>query len=122
MFFSNTVIKLDLKIKDAIVSASDEIINQKLDDNFILDVYQTGSGTSTNMNVNEVVANRANEILGSKLGSNNPVHPNDHVNMGQSSNDVIPSAIHIASKILISQKIIHLGQNWLSDLQQKQII
>ena len=111
--------KLDLKNKDAIVSASDEIINQKLDDNFILDVYQTGSGTSTNMNVNEVVANRANEILGSKLGSNNPVHPNDHVNMGQSSNDVIPSAIHIASKILISQKLVPSLTAISSELDKK---
>ena len=75
--------KIDLEIKDAIVSASDEILNKKFDDNFIIDIYQTGSGTSTNMNVNEVIANRANEILGSKLGSNTPVHPNDHVNMGQ---------------------------------------
>ena len=98
--------KLDSKVKNAILSASDEILDKKFDSNFIVDVYQTGSGTSTNMNVNEVIANRANEILGSKLGSNSPVHPNDHVNMGQSSNDVIPSAIHIAAKIAISKKLI----------------
>ena len=111
--------KLDLKIKDSIVAASDEIINQKLDNNFILDVYQTGSGTSTNMNVNEVIANRANEILGSKLGSNNPVHPNDHVNMGQSSNDVIPSAIHISAKIAISQRLIPSLTLISSELEKK---
>ena len=98
--------KLDQKVKDAIISASDEILSQKFNQQFIVDVFQTGSGTSTNMNVNEVIANRANEILGSKLGSNSPVHPNDHVNMGQSSNDVIPSAIHIAAKIAISKKLI----------------
>ena len=98
--------KLDLKVKDAIISASDEILSKKFNQQFIVDVFQTGSGTSTNMNVNEVIANRANEILGSKLGSNSPVHPNDHVNMGQSSNDVIPSAIHIAAKISISKKLI----------------
>ena len=98
--------KLDSKVKDAIISASDEILSQKFNQQFIVDVFQTGSGTSTNMNVNEVIANRANEILGSKLGSNSPVHPNDHVNMGQSSNDVIPSAIHIAAKIAISKKLI----------------
>ena len=98
--------KLDSKVKDAIISASDEILSQKFNQQFIVDVFQTGSGTSTNMNVNEVIANRANEVLGSKLGSNFPVHPNDHVNMGQSSNDVIPSAIHIAAKIAISKKLI----------------
>ena len=98
--------RLDSEIKEAIVSASDEILNKKFDNQFIIDIYQTGSGTSTNMNVNEVIANRSNEILGSELGSNTPVHPNDHVNMGQSSNDVIPSAIHIAAKIAISKKLI----------------
>jgi len=111
--------KLDIEIKDAIVSASDEILSKKLDDNFIIDVYQTGSGTSTNMNVNEVIANRANEILGSELGSNNPVHPNDHVNMGQSSNDVIPSAIHIAAKIAISQKLIPALTSICSEFDKK---
>ena len=111
--------KLDADIKEAIVSASDEIISKKFDDNFIIDVYQTGSGTSTNMNVNEVIANRANEILGSKLGSNSPVHPNDHVNMGQSSNDVIPSAIHIAAKIAISQKLIPALTSICSEFDKK---
>ena len=98
--------KLDLKIKDAIVTASDEVVDGKLDQNFILDVFQTGSGTSTNMNVNEVIANRASEILGGKIGQKKPVHPNDHVNMGQSSNDVIPTAIHVSAKIAIVNKLM----------------
>ena len=111
--------KLDLKIKDAIVAASDDILNYKLNNNFIVDVYQTGSGTSTNMNVNEVIANRANEILGGKLGDNSPVHPNDHVNMGQSSNDVIPSAIHISAKISILKKLMPALQNISVELKNK---
>ena len=98
--------KLDLKIRDAIVTASDEVVDGKLDRNFILDVFQTGSGTSTNMNVNEVIANRASEILGGKIGQKKPVHPNDHVNMGQSSNDVIPTAIHVSAKIAIVKKLM----------------
>jgi fumarate hydratase class II len=78
---------LDKKIGNAIVEAADEVINGKLKDNFPLVVWQTGSGTQTNMNVNEVIANRAIEILGGQLGTKKPVHPNDHVNNGQSSND-----------------------------------
>jgi fumarate hydratase class II len=83
----------------AIIQAGEEIIEGKWDDQFPLDVFQTGSGTSTNMNVNEVMANRANEILGQPLGARKPVHPNDHINRGQSSNDVIPTAIHIAVRM-----------------------
>jgi fumarate hydratase class II len=90
---------LDPKIADAIIQAAEEVMEGKFDEHFPLDVFQTGSATSTNMNVNEVIANRANEILGSPLGSKHPVHPNDHVNKGQSSNDVIPSAIHIALRL-----------------------
>ncbi|MEO0204588.1 MAG: class II fumarate hydratase, partial [candidate division WOR-3 bacterium] len=90
---------LDPKIADAIIQAAEEVMSGRFDDHFPLDVFQTGSGTSTNMNVNEVIANRANEILGSPLGSKNPVHPNDHVNKGQSSNDVIPTAIHISIRL-----------------------
>lgn len=82
-------------IAEAIISAADEIIKGKMDGEFVVDVFQTGSGTSTNMNANEVIANRANELMGGKRGQKHPVHPNDHVNMGQSSNDVIPSAIHM---------------------------
>lgn len=90
---------LDRKIADAIIQAAEEVIEGKWDDHFPVDVFQTGSGTSSNMNANEVIANRANEILGSPLGSRNPVHPNDHVNRGQSSNDVVPTAIHIAARL-----------------------
>ncbi|PZN09478.1 class II fumarate hydratase [Thermaerobacter sp. FW80] len=96
---------LDRRIADAIVQAADEVIEGKLDDHFVLDIFQTGSGTSTNMNANEVIANRAIQILGGELGSRS-VHPNDHVNMGQSSNDVIPSAIHIAALEQIERKLI----------------
>ncbi len=88
---------LDAKLARAIVAAAQEVIDGKLDDHFPLVVWQTGSGTQTNMNVNEVIANRANEILGGKLGAKAPVHPNDHVNMSQSSNDSFPTAMHIAA-------------------------
>ncbi len=94
---------LDKKISDAIIKVCEEILEGNLKEQFPLDIFQTGSGTSTNMNVNEVIANRANEILGHPLGSKKPVHPNDHVNLGQSSNDVIPSAIHISSRIKLNE-------------------
>jgi fumarate hydratase class II len=97
---------LDAKIGKAIVKAADEVVDGKLDDQFPLDVFQTGSGTSTNMNANEVIANRANEILGVPLGEKGPAHPNDHVNMGQSSNDVIPTAIHVAALRAIDQDLL----------------
>ncbi len=87
---------LDKKISGAIIKSANEIINGKLDDNFPLKVWQTGSGTQTNMNVNEVIANRSIEILGGKKGTKKPVHPNDHVNKSQSTNDVFPTAMHIA--------------------------
>lgn len=87
---------IDSKIADAIIQAAEEVIEGKWDDHFPVDIFQTGSGTSSNMNTNEVIANRANELLGSPLGTRHPVHPNDHVNRGQSSNDVIPTAIHIS--------------------------
>jgi fumarate hydratase, class II len=88
---------LDPKIGNFIVKAADEVINNKLHDNFPLVVWQTGSGTQTNMNSNEVISNRAIEMLGGILGSKSPVHPNDHVNLGQSSNDTFPTAMHIAA-------------------------
>ena len=90
---------LDRKISKSIIKAADEVIAGKLNEHFPLKVWQTGSGTQTNMNVNEVIANRANEILGKKLGSKKPVHPNDHVNKSQSTNDVFPTAMHMAFKI-----------------------
>ena len=83
------------KISNSIIKASEEVIKGKLDENFPLKVWQTGSGTQTNMNVNEVIANRAIEILGGKKGTKKPVHPNDHVNKSQSTNDVFPTAMHI---------------------------
>ncbi|RCL00899.1 MAG: class II [Candidatus Tokpelaia sp. JSC189] len=89
--------KLDKIIADTIVAAAKEVAEGGLDDNFPLVVWQTGSGTQTNMNVNEVIANRAIEMLGGEIGSKNPVHPNDHVNMSQSSNDSFPTAMHIAT-------------------------
>ena len=87
---------LDPKLGEAIVQAASEVVAGKFDDNFPLVVWQTGSGTQSNMNANEVISNRAIEILGGELGSKKPVHPNDHVNMGQSSNDTFPTAMHVA--------------------------
>jgi fumarate hydratase, class II len=89
--------RLDAKIGEAIVAAAQEVIDGKLDAHFPLSVWQTGSGTQTNMNANEVISNRAIEMLGGEMGSKKPVHPNDHVNMSQSSNDVFPTAMHIAA-------------------------
>ncbi|HEY8124123.1 MAG TPA: class II fumarate hydratase [Methylocystis sp.] len=97
---------LEPKIADAIAAAAREVIEGKLDEHFPLVVWQTGSGTQTNMNVNEVIANRANETLGAPRGSKSPVHPNDHVNLGQSSNDSFPTAIHIAGATTISGRLI----------------
>ncbi|KAI8059605.1 fumarate hydratase [Gongronella butleri] len=97
---------LDPKIADAIVKAADEVIDGKLDDHFPLCTFQTGSGTQSHMNVNEVIANRATELLGGKLGSKDLVHPNDHVNMSQSSNDSFPTAMHIAAVLQVNQKLL----------------
>src|SRR6202021_354798 len=91
---------------ELIIKASDEVIAGKLDDHFPLVVWQTGSGTQTNMNLNEVIANRANELLGGKLGAKQPVHPNDHVNMSQSSNDSFPTAMHIAAATHITANLV----------------
>jgi len=104
---------LDARRAGAIVRAAQEIIDGKLDDQFPLAVWQTGSGTQTNMNVNEVIANRANELLGGKRGAKSPVHPNDHVNMSQSSNDCFPTAMHIAA----AQEIVHRLLPALAHLQ-----
>ena len=104
--------QINKKITNSIIKASDEVINGKLNENFPLKVWQTGSGTQTNMNVNEVIANRAIEIMGGKKGTKIPVHPNDHVNKSQSTNDVFPTAMHISvaqetiSKLLPSLKIL----------------
>ena len=97
---------LDAKISKYIVKASEEVIKGKLDDHFPLKVWQTGSGTQTNMDVNEVIANRAIEMLGGKLGAKKPVHPNDHVNKSQSTNDVFPTAMHISIAIETINKLL----------------
>ncbi len=103
---NKTLGKLDAKLCDAMCQAADEIIAGKLDDHFPLAVWQTGSGTQSNMNANEVISNRAIELLGGTLGSKTPVHPNDHVNMGQSSNDTFPTVMHIAAVCEIHQVLI----------------
>ncbi|MDQ2959695.1 MAG: class II fumarate hydratase [Candidatus Dormibacteraeota bacterium] len=97
---------LDDTLAVAIVQAADEVAAGRFDDQFVVDIFQTGSGTSTNMNVNEVISNRAIELLGGERGSRTPVHPNDHVNMGQSSNDVIPTAIHVAAAVEIHERLL----------------
>ena len=110
---------LDKERKIAIVIAADEVINGKFDNQFPIDIFQTGSGTSSNMNCNEIIANRASEIMGGKIGSREPVHPNNHVNMGQSSNDVIPSAIHIAACMDIVNSLIPSMKNLSMALDDK---
>ncbi len=97
---------MDAKIADAVIAAAGEVIEGKFDDNFPLVVWQTGSGTQSNMNSNEVIANRAIEILGGVIGSKDPVHPNDHCNMGQSSNDTFPTAMHIATAMTVRDILI----------------
>jgi fumarate hydratase class II len=94
------------QIASAIIQACDEVIEGQWDDQFPVDIFQTGSGTSTNMNANEVIANRAIQLLGGQVGSKDPVHPNDHVNRSQSSNDVIPTAIHVAATAAIHDELI----------------
>ena len=96
---------LDADIADAIITAGDEMMSGKYDDQFVVDIFQTGSGTSTNMNANEILANRATELLGGEIGSR-LVHPNDHINTGQSSNDVIPTAMHVAAVAAIEEDLL----------------
>jgi fumarate hydratase class II len=110
---------LDNAIGDAIVKAAQEAVDGKLDSHFVLDIFQTGSGTSTNMNANEVISNRAIQLLGGVVGSRKPVHPNDHVNMGQSSNDVIPAAMHVAALESIERSLIPALKNLQLALAEK---
>jgi len=110
---------IEKKISKAIIKAADEIISGKLNEHFPLKVWQTGSGTQTNMNVNEVISNRAIEILGGKLGSKKPVHPNDHVNKSQSTNDVFPSAMHMAIAIKSIGKLLPSLKLLNSELKKK---
>jgi fumarate hydratase, class II len=111
---------LDARRAGAITRAAREVIDGKLDDHFPLVVWQTGSGTQTNMNLNEVIANRANEMLGGKRGAKEPVHPNDHVNMSQSSNDSFPTAMHIAAAGRITADLIPALSELLRELRRKE--
>ena len=110
---------LDRPICEAIVGAAQEVADGMLDDQFVVDIFQTGSGTSTNMNANEVISNRAIESLGGEIGSRSPVHPNDHVNLGQSSNDVIPTAIHVSAIKGIHDDLIPNLQRLEEELRRK---
>ena len=111
---------IDQRRAGAIMRAAREVIDGKLDDHFPLVVWQTGSGTQTNMNLNEVIANRANELLGGELGAKKPVHPNDHVNMSQSSNDSFPTAMHIAAADGILADLVPALEELLSALRDKE--
>ncbi len=111
--------KLDAKLGQAIVAAATEVMEGKLDDHFPLVVWQTGSGTQSNMNANEVISNRAIEMLGGEMGSKKPVHPNDHVNMSQSSNDTYPTAMHIAAAEEVTHRLIPALQKLRNALNDK---
>lgn len=112
--------KLDPVLGRAITVAAAEVVGGKLDDHFPLVIYQTGSGTQTNMNVNEVISNRAIEMLGGTIGSKKPVHPNDHVNMGQSSNDSFPTAMHIATAIEVTSRLLPALDHLIDALKTKE--
>jgi fumarate hydratase class II len=110
---------LDEGLRAAIVRAAEEVMEGELDSAFVLDVFQTGSGTSTNMNANEVISNRTIQLLGGELGSKEPVHPNDHVNRGQSSNDVIPTAIHLSALISMKEDLLPALEKLQRALEEK---
>ena len=110
---------LDARLAEAVIAAAEEIISGRLDAHFPLKVWQTGSGTQSHMNVNEVIANRANESLGGARGSKAPVHPNDHVNLGQSSNDSFPTAMHVAAVGVLTQNLLPSLRQLLLSLQAK---
>jgi fumarate hydratase class II len=111
---------LEGRMARAIQKASDEVMGGKWDAEFVVDIFQTGSGTSTHMNANELIANRANEILGGRKGIYQPIHPNDHVNLGQSSNDVFPSCIHIASMLLLRLRLLPALEGLQKALKKKE--
>ena len=111
--------ELEPRIADAIVRAADEVIDGRLDDHFPLVVWQTGSGTQTNMNANEVIANRAIELLGGTLGAQDPVHPNDHVNRGQSSNDTFPTVMHISAAEEIHRRLVPALERLLRAIEER---
>ena len=110
---------LDADRADAIVAAAQRVIDGEFDDAFVVDIFQTGSGTSTNMNANEVISNVAIETLGGELGSRDPIHPNDHVNRGQSSNDVIPTSIQVAAAVAIADSLLPAMQELEDGLRTK---
>lgn len=110
---------LDPELGDAIERAAGEAMTGELDAHFVLDIFQTGSGTSTNMNANEVIANRAIQLLGGVVGSRSPVHPNDHVNLGQSSNDVIPTATHVSGLVAIERELLPALERLRAALAEK---
>lgn len=110
---------IDGQKKSLLQQAAQEVIDGKLDDQFVIDIFQTGSGTSTNMNANEVIASRANEIATGKRGGKSPIHPNDHVNMQQSSNDVIPTAMHISAAVAIKESLAPAMQYLCDKLQAR---
>ena len=111
--------KLSVDFGEKIIDVCDEIMIGKFNDQFPLSVWQTGSGTQTNMNLNEVIANKANQMLGKELGTYNPIHPNDHCNLGQSSNDSFPTAIHIAVVIQTNERLIPAIQNLHNAIEKK---
>ncbi len=113
---------LDQPLARAIATAAQEVMDGQWDDQFVVDLFQTGSGTSTNMNMNEVLSSRANEILTAQKGGRSPVHPNDHVNMGQSSNDVIPTALHIAAILSLVHRLHPALGNLYSQLMGKAVL
>jgi fumarate hydratase class II len=104
---------------DLIIKVSDEIIDGRLDDEFPLYIWQTGSGTQTNMNVNEVISNRAIDLAGGVLGSKDPIHPNDHVNMSQSSNDTFPAAMHIATVLEFTNHLFPNVEGLINSIKNK---
>ena len=112
---------LEAGLATAIIRAAEEVMDGKFDDQFVVDLFQTGSGTSTNMNMNEVLASRANEMLTGQRGGKSPVHPNDHVNLGQSSNDVIPTVIHLSAAVGISNNLLPALSDLEKTLQTKNI-
>src|SRR5918994_3411570 len=115
--------KLDAKLADAIIAASADVAAGKYDEHFPVDIYQTGSGTPTNMNANEVIANLANQRLGLGIGAKGQkgaVHPNDHVNMGQSSNDTFPAAMHIAGAVMLKERMLPALTRLADDLAKKE--
>jgi len=115
--------KLDAKLAEAIIAASDDVAAGKYDEHFPVDIYQTGSGTSTNMNANEVIANLANQRLGLGVGAKGhkgAVHPNDHVNMGQSSNDTFPAAMHIAGAVMLKERMLPALTRFADELAKKE--